>query len=252
LFYNFFSAPRLSVNVKTEEAVYRLHGGKLTVNGTFITEVHLVALVGGPSTGVNGMGSGGERVPVKKWLNASYWASELNAANWGWRVVNGTCGGRWFKLGKGGFRSCEDFGITVDMASASFTSADWQVSVSGNHVFDRISGPRHRLDLGFRAMAEDTAARLLPHGIVGQSFATPTWREGMVDIYPASGSFTTTAMAEGAIDGVAKDYEMATAHSTRYTFSRFEAVQQARIEDGMDDVTRTGAASAYSRGDAAR
>ena len=32
IYYNFFSAPRLSVNVKTEDASFRLHGGKLIVH----------------------------------------------------------------------------------------------------------------------------------------------------------------------------------------------------------------------------
>jgi len=39
VFYNFFSAPDFSVNVKTEESRFFLHGNKLTVDGTFITEV---------------------------------------------------------------------------------------------------------------------------------------------------------------------------------------------------------------------
>ena len=41
VFYNFFSAPDFGVNVKTEEARFFLHGNKLTVDGTFITEAHI-------------------------------------------------------------------------------------------------------------------------------------------------------------------------------------------------------------------
>ena len=40
--YNFLSAPGLSVNVKTEDAVFEMHrklGHTLTVHGSFITEV---------------------------------------------------------------------------------------------------------------------------------------------------------------------------------------------------------------------
>ena len=39
VYYNFFSAPGFGVNVKTEESRFFLHGNKLTVDGTFITEV---------------------------------------------------------------------------------------------------------------------------------------------------------------------------------------------------------------------
>ena len=38
VYYNFFSAPGFGVNVKTEESRFFLHGNKLTVDGTFITE----------------------------------------------------------------------------------------------------------------------------------------------------------------------------------------------------------------------
>ena len=41
--YNFLSTPRLSVNVRTEEALFQLHDGALMVNGTFLVEAHLVA-----------------------------------------------------------------------------------------------------------------------------------------------------------------------------------------------------------------
>ena len=41
--YNFLSAPGLSVNVKTKEAVFFAHHGVLTVNGTFLTEAHITS-----------------------------------------------------------------------------------------------------------------------------------------------------------------------------------------------------------------
>ena len=37
----------LAVNVKTEDAAFTLHHGRLRVDGSFITEVHLAAIVGG-------------------------------------------------------------------------------------------------------------------------------------------------------------------------------------------------------------
>ena len=35
------SAPGLAVNVKIEEATFKLHGGNLTVDGSFMTEAHV-------------------------------------------------------------------------------------------------------------------------------------------------------------------------------------------------------------------
>ena len=49
-YYAFFSAPGLAINVKTEDATFKLDsssGEDLIVDGSFITEVHLVARVGG-------------------------------------------------------------------------------------------------------------------------------------------------------------------------------------------------------------
>ena len=88
--YAFFSAPGLAVNVRTENATFRIHKDRLTVDGSFVTEAHLTARVGR-----------GRR----EWANVSFWAAELNEWNWGWSVVNGTCVSEALKLGKGGYRT---------------------------------------------------------------------------------------------------------------------------------------------------
>ena len=93
--------------------------------------------------------------------------------------------------------------------------------VAGNHVYDWISGPKHRIDISFSA-GGDAATRALPHGIIGQSFRDVSARHGRVDSYPSSGSFTTSAMAEGAIEGEAAQYEVSTPHATTFVFSRFD------------------------------
>ena len=89
--------------------------------------------------------------PRLKFANVSFWASELNDDNWGWRIVNGTCAGHVFQLGKGGFRKCEELAMEVDMASAVFAVRNWTITVRGNHVYDHITGPKHRIDLSFSA-----------------------------------------------------------------------------------------------------
>ena len=127
MIYNFLSAPGFAVNVKTEDETFRLHGGKLIVHGSFLTEAHVVAIVGGRKD--------------LAWANASMWAAELNDDNWGWRIVNGTCAGHVFQLGKGGFRKCDELAMEVDMASAAFAVRNWTITVRGNHVYDRVAGP---------------------------------------------------------------------------------------------------------------
>ena len=70
--------------------MYRLHGGRLVVNGTFITEAHVAT-----------------RGAKQKNATASFWASELNNQHWGWNVLNGTCGGKPFVVWRKLSRSCE-------------------------------------------------------------------------------------------------------------------------------------------------
>lgn len=177
--YSYFSAPGIAANIKTEDATFTLHDGKLTVEGSFITELHVVARVGGAK---------------RKWANVSLWASQFNDFNYGWRIVNGSCGGRGFHLGVEGAKRCEELSVVVGYSHAKFNVRNWTIVGRGNPVFGRLRGPRHRLDVSFRAKA-GSPARDLPHGIVGQSFSSPLPRVGKIDVYPTEGWIRTTAMA---------------------------------------------------------
>ena len=207
--YTFLSAPGVVLNVKTEDSTFKLHGKKLLVDGSFMTEAHLTAV----------------SLPKRKFANVSFWASELNEQNTGRRVVNGTCGGHKFTLGLGGRKQCEEIELKMSFSTATWATRDWIIKVRGNHVHDRVTGPEHRLDISISAKSGgEAAAASLPHGLVGQSFATVgLLRNGRKDVYPASGHIRTEAMAEGAIDGEANLYEVTAAFDTRFAFSRFDA-----------------------------
>ena len=209
--YSMFSAPDFAVNIKTEDATFEINKNHkhLIVDGSFITEVHVVARVGGAK---------------RKPLHASFWASELNEFNTGWKVVNGTCGffGT-FVVGLGHSRTCEEFSVALGFSTGTFAFGNsWAVKVSSNSVYGRVSGPAHRLDVSIRGVG-DAAARSLPHGLIGQSFSSPAARKGKLDAYPLLGRMRTSAMAEGAIEGSAAMYEVPSAYSTRFAFSRFDA-----------------------------
>ena len=214
--YNFLSAPGLSVNVKTEEAVFFAHHGVLTVNGTFLTEAHVTA-----------------QLSPQKRATASFWASELDPNNFGWRVVNGTCVGRAFHFGNRGKKDCFDLKMAMGYSSATFELGNWTVTVKGMPSCDTghdclIKGPAHRIDVSFTARG-NAPIRHKPHGLIGQSFATPGLaRNGKQDVYPFAGMYTTTAQAEGAIEGTASEYEMQSAFATEFAFSRFNAAKDDR------------------------
>ena len=101
----------------------------------------------------------------------------------------------------------------------------------GNWVYGSMSGPTHRLDVTFKGKG-DAASRYLPHGMVGQSFASLAVRHGKRDFYPLSGRMRTTAMAEGAIEGDASMYEVAGPFATDFRFSRFAAALLA-VSSGL-------------------
>ncbi|EOD35533.1 hypothetical protein EMIHUDRAFT_201680 [Emiliania huxleyi CCMP1516] len=189
VYYAFYSGPYLAVNVKTQDASFWLHGGKLLVHGSFLTEVHVVAR----STSSTALAL------------ASFWAEELNPENWGWNVVNGTCKRHYFKIGKWGRKQCDRLSVEMTFSTATFTLGNWTVTARGNHVYNWISGPKHRIDVSFSARG-DAPVRSLAHGIIGQSFASAEPRYGLRDEYPKAGEFTTSAMAEGAIEGEAAIY----------------------------------------------
>ena len=117
----------------------------------------------------------------------------------------------------------------------------------GNYVFDRKSGPSHRLDLAFKQIG-DAAARSLPHGIIGQSFSTNGPRHGKQDVYPSSGRIATSAMAEGAIEGDAAMYEVARPYATEFAFSRFMSAAPAE-EASPSGLLLPGEASSTARGE---
>ena len=144
-------------------------------------------------------------------------------------MVNGTCVGRPFRFGFHGHKACFDFKMSMDHSSATFELGNWTVKVHGSRSCKGclVAGPEHRLDIGFTARG-DAPARDKPHGIVGQSYATPGLeRHGKKDLYPFSGSYTTSAQAEGAIDGTASDYQVASPYATDFAFSRFNAARGA-------------------------
>ncbi len=194
--YNFMSSNAAVLNIRTRDAVFKL--GRLTVHGSFMTDVYVVI-----------------RTPNGRFFNITYSSGNLNEFHWAWHMIQGSCakaGNRVpFELGPHAEKHCDDSRITTDMSSTLIESREWTIRIRGKPVYDRIDGPRHRLDisLGARVARDDFAAP--PHGIVGASFASGVPTFGRIDHYPprnVEGEFWTTAMAEGALEGRAEDYEL--------------------------------------------
>jgi len=81
----------------------------------------------------------------------------------------------------------------------------------------------HFLNLSFRHLTPGIT-KSTPHGIIGQSYDYDGIAvDGAKDVYPtaAGGEFTTTAQAEGAIEGIHSDYLMESPFATAYKYTRF-------------------------------
>ena len=73
-------------------------------------------------------------------------------------------------------------------------------------------------------MGRSTVGRIAPHGIIGQSFdGNKLTVSGKLDKYGDAPSFTTSAQAEGAIEGVYTDYIVPSPFSTDFRYARFDA-----------------------------
>ena len=161
-YYNFFSAPGISVNVKTEDATFTLHNGRLTVDGSFITEAPAALDLAPPPSAVEtppppphssqahlvaGAGVCPPEAPPakcagahKKLFNVSYLASELTEQNAGFSYLRGTCGGGTpFQGGMGFTRRCEDILVQSHFSSANITVRGWTFVLRGIRAHDGVA-----------------------------------------------------------------------------------------------------------------
>ena len=139
----------------------------------------------------------------------------------------------------------DDVKIETRMLTASVESAAWQVNVTSKpiyglvqplfnetHVHDHWAEDQKRLDVLIHGAFPQPDA----HGIVGQSYRDATVRHGKLDEYGISTTpqlanadgmlppMTTSAQAEGAIEGVPPDYKLPSPWSTDFAFSRYHHV----------------------------
>ena len=182
---------------------------------------------------------------------------DVNANGWGWKMVEGDCARPGnslpFHLGPHTRRECDDVVASVEYSSLAVKHPEWAFVVTAQPVYDRVARPAPPPGRQGDATGDETV--LKPHGILGQSFdGDERPRMGALDVYPdksVAGEFTTKAMAEGAIEGAASDYALATPRATAFNYSRFATSRAlpttrgatARIaratDDGIDETQIT-------------
>jgi hypothetical protein len=141
----------------------------------------------------------------------------------------------------------DDVSLETRMLSASVETPTWQVNVTSKPIYGLVQPlvneththghwalDQKRLDLVIDGNFPQPDA----HGIVGQSYRDETVRNGKLDAYgidefgnvdvnrtTSEGllpPLTTSAQAEGAIEGVHKDYKLSSLWSSDFKFSKFD------------------------------
>ena len=147
-------------------------------------------------------------------------------------LVTSTSG---FRLGRGQdsrWRSpAGDLAVDMKRHTLTVSAHGWETKATRRPVYGWRSGPTWRIDFQIRPLPESARRGLFdfprdvcfPHGLIGQSFDGDQLKaDGKKDDYSRNGSVTTEAMAEGAIEGTARDYAVAGPFETRFRYSRFD------------------------------
>ena len=206
--YNFLSAKNLSLNVMTEFADFYLHDTdhprRKLVHGSFLTQAHVVAKTGGGHT-----------------VRASFWASKIGPLNIGW--INATIDNQQaFSLGPHTTKVVDDVSLHMDYSSLHVTTGEWALAVTPQAVQRSVAGPVRRIDVQMTPRVAESQFSVPPHGVIGQSWDGDNKAVfGEEDEFPVRGEYTTSAMAEGAIEGVPTDYLMSSPYATDFKYSRF-------------------------------
>jgi len=210
--YAMFSASGFAVNARFVHDLYLLD--KKEVHGSFMTEAYVVVQPLGQAT-----------------VHICYNASDPDK-------VLLVAGRRQFALAISPFSTNEPgidkFGLEglrvellkthMNEAALIVSNGFWQVTCRTHfYPYSTNNHQKKRLDFSFSQIDEKAAAKVAPHGLVGQTFdGDKTAVDGAQDDY--SGKVVVTkAMGEGAIEGTASDYAVKTPYSVDFVYSRFAA-----------------------------
>lgn len=205
--YALFSAPGLQFAAKTIDTDFLLpRGGErkrpLLVHGSFFVEGAWTIFAKGRLLGVS-----------------------VDARNVGFTVFDGNKGETVADSEKV-WTAWRGYGVEVALRQSTLyvNAGGWQINATRKPVYDWIAGAsKWRLDLGVRPFKQRQRISCFPHGLLGQSFDFDgVARDGKMDTYDTkTNEYTTSAMAEGAIEGTARQYELFHKHYTNFAYTRF-------------------------------
>lgn len=115
-------------------------------------------------------------------------------------------------------------------AAITVSTGDFELKAASMHLaWAEQNKYQKRLDVSIMPRRVISSLKVAPHGLIGQTFDGDSMAvDGALDDY-SSNEVVTKAMAEGAIEGVASDYEISRADpfSTTFKYDRFSASSAA-------------------------
>jgi len=234
-YYNVLSAHHAAINIMIKNATIWFRRGTAILHGSFITEAHAVLLVR-PS----------KREPDRRrFFNISFVFSDGAVAEaraipetGGHVIASGFCDEEEFVIGPGNTQVCH--GATAD-AGRNFVFIEngrWKIAFAFGKRRKNADRPHERpvkmyhVDFEFWPKVEEWRLGVWPHGLIGQSYdGDKIAVDGKTDDYQVRKGrgrypeYTTSALAEGAIEGTADDYQVAGPYAVDFKFSRFFATE---------------------------
>jgi len=213
--YSALSAPNISLGLQTTKSEFKQNFGKQTVHGTHFTKAFFALR----------SNTTGKMINVSITGDITPWFSPITYVF--------TPGAKPIKVSATKQTTFAFEGINITAVSGSrvvVRAADWEVDLTRRGLYKPLpeSKTRHYLDVVMRPLS---AAATFSHGIIGQSFsgeARSNPKDGKLDDYTAA-EVTTTAQAEGAIDGVYTDYMLSAPFQTAFKYSRFDKKPPAGV-----------------------
>ena len=115
-------------------------------------------------------------------------------------------------------------------AAVSVRNGEFELKAASRYLgWAEQNSYKKRLDVAITPLKNLAAAEVAPHGLIGQTFdGDGVAIDGAIDDYSPAVVYTK-AMGEGAIEGVAGDYEVSAddPYSPAFKFSRFAATKAA-------------------------
>lgn len=220
--YTLVSAPGVHMAARTRDSTFMLPQPML-VHGSFFTEVAFVI------RGASGRGYG-VHSDANSIAYAVYDLGE-NGKDFKKPLLIARRVGVWTNL------YIEDIGIYYKQATLVLRGNGWEANSTRHPIYNKVAGaPEWRLDFTMRQFSGNTGFENLhgtsskschPHGLIAQSYDNDNIAvDGAQDNYEYNRTHpivTTKAQAEGAIEGIARDYKIADKFNTSFAFTRFLA-----------------------------